>query len=367
MSEIMNTSGLSRRRILKSASGALAATALVGASVPIAARAEPVGKSGGNQSLWGPALYAGDQENYAGKIHVSPLVWVPSTRRIETEMSFTSKHSGSVLATWRDSIQGTKVSASLRQGEVWRNKTSFVSTNGYESIKYLDVDSGGDGGPTRNVFTVAIPYSAFAKAVLPSGASATITDAAECGPHLDKVRWALKLKLTVGDPQSKVDVTTFRPNKALKRNELASYLYHLAGGPYNDAKDALRYPDVTDRTWYKRAISWGVASGITEGSSHQPHNSYNAINNFRPEESATRATAAVFLKRYATNFWPASISTVQGKKYSDVSGAGEMAPAIEWLGSITEDKAPTFRPQDPVTRLEMVRFMHKLHSTVITM
>ena len=81
--------------------------------------------------------------------------------------------------------------------------------------------------------------------------------------------------------------TAFSPKASMTRAMFVTVLYRLAGQPTTEAKTP--FQDLT-QDWYRAAVSWAVAQGITQGFSQTA---------FSPDTPVTREQAAVFFYRYA--------------------------------------------------------------------
>ncbi|MDO4255031.1 MAG: S-layer homology domain-containing protein [Kocuria sp.] len=345
--------GFSRRRVLAGTGGALAAAVLLGGTGASLAHAAPARTA----DRWDQFLVAGEHHLNGGVLTMGKPQWASVSNRFDMLLSLRSTSSGPVQLTW-SSTDGSKESRTLQPGETWEYRAHFDGATGYDAVHTLESTEGGD---QQQICAVVLAPWMAARAVLPSGGNATITDAAACGDDLYRVRWALKTNITLGDPQS-LDVTTFHPFRPLRRDEAVDYLYNLRGTPYVSTQVGSRYRDVDTRNRYKRAIIWATTAGIATGWGGGANGA-----EFRPQAAVTREAMAAFLYRYATNFLPASLTSIKKSTYSDVPAGSQFADAIGWVGAMGEITGSTFRPQDPVTRLEAVRFVHQLHMTVIAM
>jgi hypothetical protein len=95
------------------------------------------------------------------------------------------------------------------------------------------------------------------------------------------ISWLFANKITTG-----TSPTTYDPERALRRGELAVLLYRLAGEP--DGAPPHPFTDVV-KDWQQKAISWLFANKITTGTSPTE---------FSPDDPATRGQLATFLYRY---------------------------------------------------------------------
>lgn len=94
------------------------------------------------------------------------------------------------------------------------------------------------------------------------------------------VSWAAQTGITRGTSES-----TFSPEAAVTRGELAAFLYRLADSP---AAPRHSFDDVV-APWQQAPVSWMLHSGITTGTS---------ATTFSPEMPLTRAQLVTFLYRY---------------------------------------------------------------------
>ena len=114
------------------------------------------------------------------------------------------------------------------------------------------------------------------------------------------------------------------------------------------------YPDVDAAEWYHSAVDF-----VTEEKIMQGHDT----GNFGPEESLTRAQMAQILYNSEAQWEddePALGSTVIN--FTDVKAGEWYEKAIKWASSngiVEGDGDNTFRPDDPVTRQEMVAMLYR--------
>ena len=64
-------------------------------------------------------------------------------------------------------------------------------------------------------------------------------------------------------------------------------LYRLAGSPNVSINNS--FSDVPSNSWYSKAVSWAVSTGITNGTSSTT---------FSPNNSVTREQAIIFMYRF---------------------------------------------------------------------
>lgn len=108
--------------------------------------------------------------------------------------------------------------------------------------------------------------------------------------YYNAVLWAEDYGVTTG-----TTATTFEPNKAVTREEVATFLHRYAGimGYDTSASAELEFPDKDKvHNYAKEAMAWAVGAGVING---------NADGTLNPRGEATRAELAVMLMRFCEN------------------------------------------------------------------
>lgn len=98
--------------------------------------------------------------------------------------------------------------------------------------------------------------------------------------NLDAVYWAYKAGVVSKD-------TAFNPTNICTRAQFVTMLYRLAGSPSVSINNS--FSDVPSNSWYSKAVSWAVSTGITNGTSNTT---------FSPNNSVTREQAIIFMYRF---------------------------------------------------------------------
>lgn len=142
---------------------------------------------------------------------------------------------------------------------------------------------------------------------------------------------------------------TFKPRDELKRQQMASILYHLAGSPAFTPPVTPTFSDVPTSSPFYDEIEWMVDEGITTG--------FND-GTFKPKNTVKRQQVAAFLYTFAGE---PLFSAPGTPTFSDVPASSPNFLQIEWLVAegIT-DGFPngTFRPKDPVKRQQIANITH---------
>ena len=124
-------------------------------------------------------------------------------------------------------------------------------------------------------------------------------------------------------------------------------------------KTCLYYTDVPVDQWYHLSVDYVTAKGIMQGEGNKT---------FNPEVTLTRAELATILYNYEKKIVNGGVEPVRGEantKFSDVEDGEWYEDAIKWAASHKivlgdgEADGNTFRPDDSVSREEMVTMLHR--------
>ena len=162
------------------------------------------------------------------------------------------------------------------------------------------------------------------------------------------VLWAVSKEVTGG-----VSETSFAPNAGCTRAQMVTFLWRAAGKPWASANR--HFSDVAEGAYYKDAIEWAIAAGITNGISDEL---------FNPDGAVTREQLASFIYRYAqskgqgfTGAWMFLLD------YSDASAISAWADeAMHWcvmqeiVGGTGNGK---LSPQGTATRGQIVTMLYR--------
>lgn len=184
-------------------------------------------------------------------------------------------------------------------------------------------------------------------------------DVNEGTSHAQDIWWLAAKGISTGYPDG-----TFKGQDTVVRQDMAAFLYRLAGSPaYTPSQaDKKQFVDVTEKTPHAREIWWMVSTGLTQG---------YGDGTFRPQNAVTRADMAAFMRRFYNAFsqhdqfrnWTPSSKAKQ--RFLDVNGATNKCEDIWWLGAtgISLGFADgRFDPTGSVVRQDMAAFLHRLDS-----
>ena len=158
----------------------------------------------------------------------------------------------------------------------------------------------------------------------------------------EPVQWAVKKGIANG-----VDDSHFAPGAACTRAQVVTFLWRAAGSP-EPASASNPFADVSEGSYYYKAVLWAAEKGITAGTSATA---------FFPNAPCTRGQVVTFLWRF------------QGKPASGGSNVfGDVAPgaycydAVLWAveKGITQGMGDgTFGTASPCSRAQIVTFLYR--------
>jgi Tol biopolymer transport system component len=158
------------------------------------------------------------------------------------------------------------------------------------------------------------------------------------------VQWLTGTGIATGFPNG-----TFKPRDELKRQQMASILYRLAGSPPFTPPATPTFSDVPTSSPFYDEIEWMVDEGITTGFTN---------GTFKPKNTVKRQQVAAFLYTFAGE---PLFSAPGTPSFSDVPTSSPNYLQIEWL--VAEDVTDgfpngTFGPKDPVKRQQIANITH---------
>lgn len=115
----------------------------------------------------------------------------------------------------------------------------------------------------------------------PTCTSNPFADVDENAYYYDAILWAIENGITTG-----ISADAFGPDTSCNRAQAVTFLYRAAGSP--TVSGTVGFSDVASDSYYKDAVSWAVANGITSGTGN---------NQFPPADTCTRAQIVTFLWR----------------------------------------------------------------------
>ena len=185
------------------------------------------------------------------------------------------------------------------------------------------------------------------------------SDVNDSTPHADDIQWTANNAISEGWREQD-GTRTFRGMDTVKRQDMAAFLYRIAGSPaYTPTEsDKNRFVDVTEDTPHAKEIWWLGSVGIAEGW---------ADGTFRGMDTVKRQDMAAFLHRLATKELNVADSVYSRNPFSDVLPDTPHREDVLWLsgtgvseGWLENDDTRTFRGFDGVIRQDMAAFLHRI-------
>ncbi len=160
------------------------------------------------------------------------------------------------------------------------------------------------------------------------------------------VLWAVNKGITTGTSN-----TTFSPNDACTRGQIATFLWRAAGSP-TPKTNKNPFTDVKKKDYYYKAVLWAVGKGITSGTSKTT---------FSPNDPCTRGQIAAFLYRAASSPKPKT----NKNPFTDIKPKDYYYNAVLWAvgnGITAGTSKTTFSPNDPCTRGQIATFLYRYYN-----
>lgn len=188
----------------------------------------------------------------------------------------------------------------------------------------------------------------------------SFTDVDDSTPHAEDIWWLADNGISTGWVQSD-GTAVFRGMDTVKRQDMAAFLYRLAGSPEYSEPSASPFIDVDESTPHYKEICWLADKGISTGWI-QPDGS--AI--FCGMDTVKRQDMAAFLKRLSDSVGKGQWGS-QSCVFSDVDPSTPHFDEILWLASngVTTgwsqpDGTSVFCGMDTVKRQDMAAFLHRM-------
>ena len=151
-----------------------------------------------------------------------------------------------------------------------------------------------------------------------------------------------------------VSETEFAPDASMTRAMLVTVLYRLESEPENSSTGSVKFPDVTDGSWYADAVDWAAGIGIFVGRE----------NGFAPDASIIRQEMATALYRYVKALGLDTEAKGSLEDFSDGSSVASWAQdAMAWAvgaGLFEGDDTGRLNPDSDATRAEVAALIARL-------
>lgn len=165
-------------------------------------------------------------------------------------------------------------------------------------------------------------------------------------PYVKEITWMKTKGITNGYSDG-----TYRPYDSVNREQMAAFMYRLAGSPLYTPPAVSPFSDVPTSHLFYKEIAWMRTAGISTGWSD---------GTYRPAENVLRESMAVFMQRFSNNV--CSVNVAATYNFVDAN-TSIFASQIGWVGGTgisTGYPDGTYRPFELVTRESMAAFMYRL-------
>ncbi|MBW3091348.1 S-layer homology domain-containing protein [Bifidobacterium miconisargentati] len=173
-------------------------------------------------------------------------------------------------------------------------------------------------------------------------------------PHYADILWLADRQITTGFSDG-----TYRGMNAVNRQDMAAFLYRLAGSPaFTPDWSKNPFTDVNEKSAHAKEVLWLASTGITKG---YPDGTFGGM---RP---VVRQDMAAFLHRLAV-YEKADDPSGEAKEFTDVTDQTPHAEDIAWLartGVTTGYGDGSFRGMTAVYRQDMAAFLHRMKDNVL--
>ena len=251
-----------------------------------------------------------------------------------------SAENGSVSASRKNASKGTVVTVTVQPEAGYVLETLTVTDKNGNVLELTDKGNG--------QFTFIMPGSKVEIAATFMEDNSVLNffyDVPNEAYYFEAVKWAVALEITDG-----VGGNLFAPDQPCTRAQIVTFLWRAAGCP--EPKRAGSFSDVSEGSYYAKAVAWAAANGITGGTGE---------GKFSPDAACTRGEIVTLLYRYLqskgegfTGNWMFLLP------FTDVPEWCYEAVAWCYMKNITEGtSATTFSPDDPCTRGQIVTLLYR--------
>ena len=195
-------------------------------------------------------------------------------------------------------------------------------------------------------------------------ASYTFIDVNELTPHHEDIQWLADTGISTGWETDRG--REFRGMSPVVRQDMAAFLYRLAGSPEFDASKVKNpFADVTEKTDHYKEILWLASTGISKG-----YTAEDGTVTFGGMNPVVRQDMAAFLHRLA-DYQQANPKLGDSIDFADVDDATPHNADIDWLArtgvstGYDEDGVMKFHGDWPVFRQDMAAFLHRMYDNVL--
>ena len=251
-----------------------------------------------------------------------------------------SAENGSISASRKNASKGTVVTVTVQPEAGYVLETLTVTDKNGNVLELTDKGNG--------QFTFIMPGSKVEIAATFMEDNSVLNffyDVPNEAYYFEAVKWAVAQEITDG-----VGGNLFAPDQPCTRAQIVTFLWRAAGCP--EPKRTGSFSDVSEGSYYAKAVAWAAANGITGGTGE---------GRFSPDAACTRGEIVTLLYRYLqskgegfTGNWMFLLP------FTDVPEWCYEAVAWCYMKNITEGtSATTFSPDDPCTRGQIVTLLYR--------
>lgn len=198
--------------------------------------------------------------------------------------SFTVDEFKSLVDDYVASVFSDVNSSTAHADDIWWMLDTGIST-GFNDGTFRGLDS----VARQDMAAFLHRLATFTGTDLPQSDISYFPDVTPETSHYEDILWLSSTGITEGFPDG-----TFRGMQAVARQDMAAFLYRLAGSPdYEPSEEAaLKFADVDESTPHYKEILWLAETGVSEGWTED-----DGTSTFRGMQSVARQDMAAFLHR----------------------------------------------------------------------
>lgn len=251
-----------------------------------------------------------------------------------------SAENGSISASRKNASKGTVVTVTVQPEAGYVLETLTVTDKNGNVLELTDKGNG--------QFTFIMPGSKVEIAATFMEDNSVLNffyDVPNEAYYFEAVKWAVAQEITDG-----VGGNLFAPDQPCTRAQIVTFLWRAAGCP--EPKRAGSFSDVSEGSYYAKAVAWAAANGITGGTGE---------GRFSPDAACTRGEIVTLLYRYLQSKGEGfTVNWMFLLPFTDVPEWCYEAVAWCYMKNITEGtSATTFSPDDPCTRGQIVTLLYR--------
>ena len=283
---------------------------------------------------------------YSADSHQSLADWLLAK---DTRWNYDNHKNGDqFLLEYIDSVGGSTCAGSIPAHNYWYQGNLENEGSKPSKVTFSLVSPFADSMPAKNKLNVTYLDSPVK----------LDSDVVPTTPHAGDIAWLKSKGISKGYGDG-----TFGGMRTVVRQDMAAFLYRLAGSPAFDESTAGHpFRDVDASTPHHKEILWAYSQGLVKGFED---------GTFGGGRTVVRQDMAAFLARYARKF-PSKEPAGAAKSFTDVNPSTPHADDIAWLsrtgvtaGYDNGDGSVSFGGMRDVVRQDMAAFLHRMSANVL--